>query len=106
MGDKVESATAELEALAGAGAGRGRGRGGRDRGTRIGSSHELLVAYDRLLEGLDRILQYHFEFLNLGYGAYFVFYELCRQAFPDISDQTIAKMVSGIDVLVCARTRS
>ena len=44
----------------------------------VGSSHALLVAYDRLLEGLDRILQYHFEFLNLGYGAYLVFYELCR----------------------------
>ena len=66
----------------------------------IGSSHWLLVAYDRLLEGLDRMLQYHFELLNLGYGAYLVFYELCRQAFPDIPDQTIAKMVSGIDLLV------
>ena len=65
-----------------------------------GSSYALLVAYDRLLEGLDRILQYHFEFLNLGYGAYLVFYELCRQAFPEITDQTIAQMVSGIDVLV------
>ena len=66
----------------------------------IGSSYELLVAYDRLLEGLDRIMQYHFEFLTLGYSAYLVFYERCRQAFPDISDQTIAKMVSAIDLLV------
>ena len=69
-------------------------------GRGLGSSHALLVAYDRLLEGLDRIWQYHFELLNLGYGAYLVFYELCRQAFPGLSDQTIAKMVSGIDVLV------
>ena len=69
-------------------------------GRGIGSSHLLLVAYDRLLEGLDRMLQYHFEFNGLGYGAYLVFYELCRQSFPDISDQTIAKMVSGIDLLV------
>ncbi len=38
--------------------------------------------------------------LNLGYGAYFVFYERCRQAFPDITDQTIAKMISAIDLLV------
>jgi pyruvate, water dikinase len=66
----------------------------------VGSSHVLLVAYDRLLEGLDRILQFHFEFLNLGYGAYLAFYELCRGAFPDIPEQTIASMVSGIDVLV------
>ena len=42
---------------------------------------------------------------NLGYGAYLVFYELCRQAFPDITDQTIAKMVSGIDVVAPASGR-
>ena len=69
-------------------------------GRGLGSSYALLQAYDRLLEGVDRIFQYHFEFLNLGYAAYLVFYERCRQAFPDISDQTIAKMVSAIDVLV------
>ena len=28
------------------------------------------------------------------------FYELCKQNFPDIGDQTIAKMVSGIDVIL------
>jgi pyruvate,water dikinase len=65
-----------------------------------GSSHALLSAYDRLLAGFDRICQYHFELVNLGYGAYLAFYELCRQAFPGISDQGIARMVAGIDVLV------
>jgi len=66
----------------------------------VGSSHVLLVAYDRLLEGLDRVFQYHFEFLNLGYAAYLIFYDLCRRAFPEIPEHTIASMVSGIDVLV------
>ena len=37
---------------------------------------------------------------NLGYAAYLVFYELCKQSFPDIPDQAIAKMVSGIDVVL------
>jgi phosphohistidine swiveling domain-containing protein len=69
-------------------------------GRGAGSSYLLLRAYDRLLEGLDRILQYHMELLNLGYAAYLEFYELCRDAFPDIDDQTLAKMVAGIDVLV------
>ena len=64
-----------------------------------GRAHRLLVAYDRLLEGLDRAVHYHFELVNLGYGAYLAFYELCRQAFPDISDQTISMMVAGIDVV-------
>src|SRR5437763_5602165 len=66
----------------------------------VGSSHTLLVAYNRLLESIDRIWQYHFEFLNLGYAAYLAFYQLCKEAFPDIADQTIAKMVSGLDVVL------
>ena len=66
----------------------------------VGSSYDLLVAYDRVLEALDRTFQYHMELLNLGYVAYLVFYELCRQAFPDITDQAVARMVSGIDLLV------
>jgi pyruvate,water dikinase len=63
-----------------------------------GSSHAVVVAYERLLESFDLIWQYHFELLNLGYGAYLSLYEVCRQAFPGIDDQTIARMVSGIDV--------
>jgi pyruvate,water dikinase len=69
-------------------------------GRGLGSSFALLQAYDRVLGGIDRIFQYHFEFLNLGYAAYHDFYGLCREAFPEISDQTVATMVSGIDVLV------
>ncbi|HTX12864.1 MAG TPA: PEP-utilizing enzyme [Solirubrobacteraceae bacterium] len=69
-------------------------------GRGIGSTHTLLAAYDQLLESVDRIWQYHFEFLNLGYAAYLVFYELCKQHFPDIPDQTIAKMLSGIEVVL------
>jgi pyruvate,water dikinase len=65
----------------------------------FGSSHRLLVAYDRLLEGFDRVSHHHFELMNLGYGAYLALYELCRQTFRDISDQTIATMVAGIDVV-------
>src|SRR5262249_46933816 len=66
----------------------------------VGTTYSLLHAYDRLLDGLDRMLQYHFELINLGYGAYLFFYEFCRGLFPGISDQSVAKMVSGIDVLV------
>ena len=57
-------------------------------GRGYGSSHALLVAYARLLESVDRVIQYHFELLNLGYAAYVGFYELCREAFPDITDQS------------------
>ncbi len=64
-----------------------------------GSSHALLVAYARLLESVDRVIQYHFELLNLGYVAYVGFYALCREAFPDITDPAIASLVSGADLL-------
>jgi pyruvate,water dikinase len=66
----------------------------------ISSSHRLLVAYNRLLEFNDLIWQYHFEFLNLGYAAYLNFNQLCQQHFPGITDQAMAKMVAGIDVIL------
>ena len=98
--DKVEAATSELIALEVPEMGEFEDESIVTEGRGLGSSYALLQAYDRLIEGVDRIFQYHFEFLSLGYGAYFVFYEQCRQAFPDITDQTLAQMVSAIDVLV------
>jgi pyruvate, water dikinase len=98
--DKVEDATNELRALVVPELGEFEDDSVVTEARGLGSTHALLHAYDRLLEGVDRIFQYHFEFLNLGYAAYLVFYEQCRNAFPDIPGQTIAAMVSGIDVLV------
>jgi pyruvate,water dikinase len=43
---------------------------------------------------------HHFEMLMLGYGAYVVFFQFCKQAFPEITDQNVARMVAGIDVLM------
>ncbi len=43
---------------------------------------------------------HHTEFLMLGYGAYVVFFEFCKNAFPEISEQTVARMVAGIDVIM------
>jgi pyruvate,water dikinase len=40
------------------------------------------------------------EFIMLGYGAYFTFFQFCRRAFPEIPDQTVASMTSGVDVLM------
>jgi len=97
---KVEKATRELQGLVVPDLPEVEDESVVTEGRGFGASHLLLLAYDRLLEGLDRVLHYHFEFLNLGYAAYLVFYELCRRAFPGIEDQTLAKMVAGIDVLV------
>ncbi len=40
---------------------------------------------------------HHFEFLLLGYGAYLTFFDFCKKAFPEISDQAISRMVAGME---------
>jgi pyruvate,water dikinase len=76
----------ELEPLAHVHAGRG-----------VASNHTLLDTYQKTLEGYFRMWHHHFEFLLLGYGAYLTFFDFCKKAFPEITDQTIARMVSGIE---------
>ena len=66
------------------------------RGT--GSALDLLSTYHRLVDLTLKLWQYHFEFLNLGYAAYLDFFGACKQLFPSIPDQAIAKMVAGIEV--------
>jgi pyruvate,water dikinase len=60
---------------------------------------DLIRGYHRLVDEFFLVWQYHFEMLNLGYGAYITFFQFCKQAFPDIQDQVVARMVAGIDVL-------
>ncbi len=64
------------------------------------SSYDLLTSYSRMIENMLEMGSYHFEMLNLGYGAYLTFREFCQSAFPGITDQTITDMVSGIDILL------
>jgi pyruvate,water dikinase len=76
----------EFEPLANVHAGRG-----------IAANHTLLETYQKTLEGYFRMWHHHFEFLLLGYGAYMAFFAFCKKAFPEITDQTVARMVAGID---------
>ena len=66
-----------------------------------GRSDSLAVIenYHRLIDEFFAIWQYHFEFLNLGYGGYITFFQFCKQAFPLITEQSISRMVAGVDVL-------
>ena len=66
----------------------------------VGTANALLLAYDRCLESIHTVWQYHFELLNLGYAAYLSFYTACKDAFPEISDQSVTRMVSGVDTLL------
>jgi len=66
-------------------------------GRGIASNHWLLDTYQKTLEGYFRMWHHHFEFLLLGYGAYLTFFGFCKKAFPEISDQSIARMVAGME---------
>ncbi|HSF85759.1 MAG TPA: PEP-utilizing enzyme [Acidimicrobiia bacterium] len=63
-----------------------------------GSGLTIQENYRKLLNLGLRLWQYHFEFLNLGYAAYLDFFGFCKEAFPNIPDLSIAKMVAGVDV--------
>jgi pyruvate, water dikinase len=67
-------------------------------GRGVGSGFELQRRYHRLVDLALQLWQYHFEFLNLGYAAYLDFFGFCKQAFPNIPDLAIAKMVAGVEV--------
>lgn len=66
-------------------------------GKGVASNHYLLDTYQKTLEGYFRMWHHHFEFLLLGYGAYLTFFDFCKKAFPEITDQTIARMVAGME---------
>jgi pyruvate, water dikinase len=67
-------------------------------GRGMGSGSLMLEEYDKLVQLTIRLWNHHFEFLNLGYAAYLDFFGFCKQLFPSIPDQAIAKMVAGIEV--------
>ena len=60
--------------------------------------YEILKRYHRLVQLGLRAWQLHFEMLNLGYAAYYTFFQFCTAAFPKISEQTIARMLTGVEV--------
>jgi len=66
----------------------------------ITQNHYVREAFHRVMDNYSIMWQHHFEMLMLGYGAYVVFFQFCKQAFPEITDQTVARMVAGIDVLM------
>ncbi len=67
-------------------------------GKGTGPNNDLLANFDKLISLTYRAWQYHFEFLNLGYVAYLDFFTFCKEVFPGIPDQAVAKMVQGVDM--------
>ena len=66
----------------------------------VAQNHYVRENFHRCLDLFSKMWNHHTEFLMLGYGAYVVFFEFCKKAFPEISDQSVARMVAGIDVIM------
>ena len=66
----------------------------------VAQNHYVRENFHRCLDLFSKMWHHHTEFLMLGYGAYVVFFQFCKQAFPEISDQAVARMVAGIDVIM------
>jgi pyruvate, water dikinase len=66
----------------------------------VSQNHYLQENFAKCLALYSKMWHHHTEMLMLGYGAYVVFFQFCTQAFPEISDQTVARMVAGIDVIM------
>lgn len=69
-------------------------------GRGVTESNDLLVAYQTVIAAHDAAWNLHSEMLNMGYAAYLNFLMTVKGHFPEISDQTIATMVSGVNVLL------
>ena len=66
----------------------------------VAQNHFLRENFHKVLALYSRMWHHHTEMLMLGYGAYVVFFQFCTTAFPEVSDQAVARMVAGIDVIM------
>ena len=62
------------------------------------TGYRMIQDFQRLVVVMYETYQYHFEMLNLGYAAYLTFFGFCKEAFPNITDQAISRMVGGLHV--------
>jgi pyruvate,water dikinase len=63
------------------------------------SGYDLVTNYRRLVDLFILVHQYHFEMLNIGYAAYGSFFQFCKEAFPELDEQDVTRMVAGFEVI-------
>jgi pyruvate,water dikinase len=69
-------------------------------GRGYGESYTLLKEYNRLWDIHYLAAQYHFELLNLAYGADAAYIHTMHELFPGITDNAIGKTVAGFDSML------
>ena len=62
------------------------------------SGYRMIEDFSKLVLTMYKTYQYHFELLNVGYAAYLTFFMFAKQAFGEITDQSISRMVGGLHV--------
>lgn len=67
-------------------------------GRGVNSGHRLLDDFTRVMQNLFLVYQYHFEMLVLAYVAQMTFYDLARDAFAGITEQTLVKLTAGVEL--------
>jgi pyruvate, water dikinase len=67
-------------------------------GRGVNSGHRLLEVFTRAVQNLFLVYQYHFEMLVLAYVAQMTFHDLARDAFPSITEQTLAMLTAGVEL--------
>jgi pyruvate, water dikinase len=66
----------------------------------VAQNHYVRENFQRCITLFSKAWHHHTEMLMLGYGAYVVFFEFCKKAFPEMPDQMVARMCAGIDVIM------
>jgi pyruvate,water dikinase len=66
----------------------------------IVQNHYVRENFQRCIDLFSKAWHHHTEMLMLGYGAYVVFFEFCKQAFPEMPDQMVGRMCAGIEVIM------
>ncbi len=66
----------------------------------IAQNHYVRENFQRCISLFSKAWHHHTEMLMLGYGAYVVFFEFCKQVFPEMPDQMVARMCAGIEVIM------
>ncbi len=66
----------------------------------IAQNHFVRENFQRCISLFSKAWHHHTEMLMLGYGAYVVFFEFCKQAFPEMPDQMVGRMCAGIEVIM------
>ena len=57
---------------------------------------EMECKWRRIVDLWEIGFDYHFEAFNIAHAAHLAFSDFCKNSFPDITDDTIAKFVMGV----------